>query len=348
MEVTSTKTLCDLCHPDGPLQLVQRQYGAMVTGQSETDVLPLRVLLHHFEIDGRIDLFAFKWETIAKTIDLSAQLWSRIQVPLDNPPLCWLRITDKTLPKMHRSDWFRQLRNCRECCADDAVTIPLREIDGGIDGMDVDSFENTTAFQMLEAIAELGCVTNIPCEQELKRIKCSVAPPGAGQRHSTAEKLRCASTLSGMMHRHIAAGGVDNRKEKRQCLVEEGVPLAAAQKKSKTNRRPSSRWNIVYSNHRLSEWDKLNPTATHLDRMRQKSMLAREWSTLPLHQKHAFQCQKAPQPRPGPTVPAPTSTLTPWQQEMMGSQSRWPLDPSLLPVTLEADGCRGCCCCCCC
>ena len=100
--------------------------------------------------------------------------------------------------------------------------------------------------KIIDAIASFGLATNIPLEQELKRVKCAVPLAGAGTRVCTAERVRASSLLSSMLDRHVFAGFDDPRREKRADLLVEGVPLACGQSKQRSSRKGSCRWHIRF------------------------------------------------------------------------------------------------------
>ena len=108
----------------GPLQEAQHKYAAMVTGAPHTNVVPLSVLCHHFQPDARNNTFDVKWQAISKSMGLSGQLWSRCEVPLSQPPLCWMDIRDEDLDIDSQSKKVSQLYGCLICDADEHFTVP--------------------------------------------------------------------------------------------------------------------------------------------------------------------------------------------------------------------------------
>ena len=229
--------------------------------------------------------------------------------------------------------------------------VPLREIDGlasrlasAPDKIDeiIDAFFLGAGVAIVDVLSHFGAATNIPLEQELKGIKCSVAQPGAGQRFSTAERLRAASVLASMMQRHVAAGGVDNRKESTAQLLKEGVPLVSGRTTKVTDKIGGVRWNLEYANHSMSEWSRQHPRVSTTDRNTQRQVFFKDWaSKLNDFERDQFQQRYNESLRVQEQIEIKSvsaQTLSLWQKQLMGTQSRWPISPDLVdPVLEQAD-----------
>jgi hypothetical protein len=133
---------------------------------------------------------------------------------------------------------------------------------------------------MLEAIGQFAQGTNMGLERLLSLIKCSA--PSVGRRHSSAERIWAAGTLTQVMQRHLAAGHSDFRGHmRRSSLKKLGVRIRVVKRRRS---RASQSWHLRYASWKLNE---------HPERAHDRSLFAREWKTLTGEQQTAFKARYA-------------------------------------------------------
>ena len=319
------------------------------SGEEELNTIPRSTVVHQFDVpDPSKDAteHAAEMDELAeqhrvKALAISARLWAAVGVPLENSPLEHIGMGDRNIMPGEQLGKVAALRAKAPCCLDPACGVPLQDVVHRYDDL---SFTEGGGCTMVHNMGASSFSTNMHLEHKLKQVISAVVETKGGQRHPTAEKVAAVSTLATVLQTHIDAGGVDGRKRSRAEMVEAGVPLAVTRSKRKTDRRGSTRWNTVYGNVKMQDFDDQWPDATHADRKRQRADYCKRWPTLGKAEQNEFIAANTRNPR-NPAIRNPRKRkhkvklrnggLTLWQRIRMGAQTTWPIEPKKSATTYK-------------
>ena len=209
----------------------------------------------------------------AKALELSAAIFARLRVPINEFPFRLIPLADARVSKEDKDTIRRCFHESPQCCLDGAFTLPLRHRNRRLGDV----------VPLIGKLAKQSPCTNMGLEGLLSQIKASV--PTSQRRRPTAERLAFAGYLTQLLQRHKSHGHEDCRRPvSREELLETNVPIAAAAKRRRTDTgAPAAvRWHLRYANERHAEsLATLATLPTPAQAAQRRKAFVKEWARLP-------------------------------------------------------------------
>ncbi|CAK0874208.1 unnamed protein product [Prorocentrum cordatum] len=242
--------------------------------------IPLSRLVHHFAPEPGVDCVVFQRAAFVRVMSISAIVWSRVVIPMTEPPLVFSRLSDPKCSDLDRGALWHDFSRRPKCCLDWGFSRPMREA-----SVDFAAFEAAACGMSRRAGA-----TNMGLERLLNLITKS-APSQV--RRPVAERVVYAGALTQFQQRYLQVGFQDRRgHEKRADLVRRGVPIAATAKSRSAG--SGSRVHVSYGNMLLAQWLADHPEATEREIREQQSKCMSAWGKVSLREQLRFLAERGP------------------------------------------------------
>ena len=156
---------------------------------------------------------------VGDIVSISAQLWARLEVRLQQFPWKLLSLVNPRVDDTVKQAVRHEFCSCPLCELDVGFSLPLRS-----QLRDERDLQREDVFGMLHRLARIVKSTSMDLERLLAKITASVRH----NRHKpSAERVVHSGFLAQAMERHILKGGQDQRRETVRDLVKVGVPVRA-------------------------------------------------------------------------------------------------------------------------